>query len=234
MFKITPECIQLLATGGSAVHSLSYLGNTYHHQATFSLGQKTEAENTWCHLTDHTSNIYLLVTESSAYSLWVLVDEPRLGTRLDLHQAIHPEIEQSLSTQPQILSSPKTVLQSPYPQGKAVPNLAIHLLQSLWLVIADLGGSERARAFGREVVASNLPIDSEADLQACLQATPPPIEVTELDRGRQIIDRFQQLASRQVGLAMVTEVIDRLPLATPKMSRLFWFRHSTAELTNNF
>jgi hypothetical protein len=217
MFKITPDCIQLLATGGDAAHSLSYLGNTYRHQTTFSLGQKTEAENTWCHLTDNTSNIYLLVTESSAYSLWVLVDilEPRLS------RLINTEIEQSFSTQPHNLSSQKTVLQSPYPRGKAVPNLAIHLLQSLWLVITDLGGSERAKAFGREVVASNLPIDSEADLQACLRATPPPIEVTELDRGRQIIDRFQQLASRQVGLAMVTEVIDRLPLATPKMSRLF-------------
>ncbi len=217
MFKITPEYIQLLATGGDSIHSLSYLGNTYHHQTTFSLGQKTEAENAWCHLTDNTSTIYLLVTEPSAYSLWVLVDAPKLYLGL----SSSPEIEQSLSAQSHILSSRKTVLQSPYPRGKAVPNLAIHLLQSLWLVITDLGGSERAKAFGREVVASNLPIDSDADLQACLQATPPPIEVTELDRGRQIIDRFQQIASHQVGLVMVTEVIDRLPLATPKMSRLF-------------
>jgi hypothetical protein len=217
MFKITPECVQLSATGGEAAHSLSYLGNMYHHQTTFSLGQKTEAESTWCHLTDNTSNIYLLVTEPSAYSLWVLVDAPRSWIHSD--RAI--EIEQSFSARPHSLSSQKTVLQSPYPRGKAVPNLAIHLLQSLWLVITDLGGSERAKAFGREVVASNLPIDSEADLQACLRATPPPIEVTELDRGRQIIDRFQQLASRQVGLTMVTEVIDRLPLAIPKMSRLF-------------
>jgi hypothetical protein len=221
MFKITPECVQLLATGGDAAHSLSYFGNTYQHQTTFSLGQKTEAENTWCHLTDNTSNIYLLVTEPSAYSLWVLIDIPRPYTRLHLGRSINTEIEQSFFAQPHNFSSQKTVLQSPYPRGKAVPNLAIHLLQSLWLVITDLGGSERAKAFGREVVASNLPIDSEADLQACLQATPPPIEVTELDRGRQIIDRFQQLASRQVGLSMVTEVIDRLPLATPKMSRLF-------------
>jgi hypothetical protein len=217
MFKITPDCIQLLATGGDAAHSLSYLGNTYHHQTTFSLGQKTEAENTWCHLTDNTSNIYLLVTEPSAYSLWVLVDtlEPRLSRLINI------EIEQSFSTQPHNLSSQKTVLQSPYPRGKAVPNLAIHLLQSLWLVITDLGGSERAKAFGREVVASNLPIDSESDLQACLRTTPPPIEVAELDRGRQIIDCFQQLASRQVGKEMVKDVVDRLPLAIPKMSRLF-------------
>jgi hypothetical protein len=88
-------------------------------------------------------------------------------------------------------------------------------------VITDLGGSERAKAFGREVVASNLPIDSESDLQACLRTTPPPIEVAELDRGRQIIDCFQQLASRQVGKEMVKDVVDRLPLAIPKMSRLF-------------
>jgi hypothetical protein len=217
MFKITPECIQLLITGGDAAHSLSYLGNTYHHQTTFSLGQKTEAENTWCHLTDNTSNIYLLVTEPSAYSLWVLVDTPQSY----LGQSAITKLEQNFAAQPHKLSSQKTALQSPYPRGKAVPNLAIHLLQSLWLVITDLGGSERAKAFGREVVASNLPIDSEADLQACLRATPPPIEMTELDRGRPIIDRFQQLASRQVGLSMVTEVIDRLPLATPKISRLF-------------
>jgi hypothetical protein len=217
MFKITPECIQLLATGCDAAHSLSYLGNTYQHQTTFSLGQKTEAENTWCHLTDNTSNIYLLVTEPSAYSLWVLVDtlNPYLG------RFINTEIEQSFSERPHNLSSQKTVLQSPYPRGKAVPNLAIHLLQSLWLVITDLGGSERAKAFGREVVASSLPIDSESDLQACLRTTPPPIEVAELDRGRQIIDCFQQLASRQVGKEMVTDVVDRLPLAIPKMSRLF-------------
>ena len=217
MFKITPECIQLLATGSDAAHGLSYLGNTYQHQTTFSLGQKTEAENTWCHLTDNASNIYLLVTEPLAYSLWVLVDTPELH----FGSSAVTKIEQNFAEEPNDLSSQKTVLQSPYPRGKAVPNLAIHLLQSLWLVITDLGGSERAKAFGREVVASNLPIDSEADLQACLQATPPPIEVTELDRGRQIIDRFQQLASRQVGLTMVTEVIDRLPLAVPKMSRLF-------------
>jgi hypothetical protein len=210
MFKITPECIQLFTTDGDAAHSLSYLGNTYHHQTTFSLGQKTEAENTWCHLTDNASNIYLLVTEPSAYSLWVLVNTPKsyLG-------------RSTIAKQPHKLSSPKTVLQSPYPQGRAVPNLAIHLLQSLWLVIADLGGSERARAFGREVVASNLPIDSEADLQACLQANPPPIEVTELALGRQIIDCFQQLATRQIGKDMVIDVVNRLPLATPKMSRLF-------------
>jgi hypothetical protein len=217
MFKITPECIQLLTTGGDAAHSLSYLGNTYHHQTTFSLGQKTEAENTWCHLTDNTSNIYLLVTEPSAYSLWVLVDT----SQSYVGQSAITRLEHNFAAQPHKLSSQKTALQSPYPRGKAVPNLAIHLLQSLWLVITDLGGSERAKAFGREVVASNLPIDSEADLQACLRATPPPIEMIELDRGRQIIDRFQQLASHQVGLSMVTEVIDRLPLATPKISRLF-------------
>lgn len=217
MFKITPECIQLFTTDGDAAHSLSYLGNTYHYQTTFSLGQKTEAENTWCHLTDNASNIYLLVTEPSAYSLWVLVSTPKSY----LERSTIAKLENSFAEQPHKLSSQKTVLQSPYPQGRAVPNLAIHLLQSLWLVIADLGGSERAKAFGREVVASNLPIDSEADLQACLQANPPPIEVTELDLGRQIIDCFQQLATRQIGKDMVIDVVNRLPLATPRMSRLF-------------
>jgi hypothetical protein len=217
MFKITPECIQLLATGDNAAFRLSYLGNTYQHQTTFSLGQKTEAENTWCHLTDNASNIYLLVTEPLAYSLWILVDTPESH----FGSFAITKTEQNFVEEAHSFSPQKTVLQSPYPQGKAVPNLAIHLLQSLWLVITDLGGSERAKAFGREVLASNLPIDSEADLQACLQATPPPIEVTELDRGRQIVDRFQQLASHQVGLTMVTEVVDRLPLATPKLSRLF-------------
>jgi hypothetical protein len=215
MLKVTPACIQLLATDGETSHSLSYFGNTYQHQATFSLGQKTEAENTWCYLTDNTSNIYLLVTEPSAYSLWVLVD----ASPANFGQSTITRPEQNLAQQPHQLSPQRTA--SPYPRGKAVPNLAIHLLQSLWLVIADLGGSERAKAFGREVVASNLPIDSESDLQACLRATPPPLEMTELDRGRPIIDRFQQLASRQVGSAMVMEVIDRLPLATPQMSRLF-------------
>ena len=217
MFKITPACIQLSTTGGDAAHSIAYLGNTYRHQTTFSLGQKTEAENTWCHLTDHTSNIYLLVTESSAYSLWVLVDAPAPY----LGRSINPETAPDFFVEPDYLSSPKTVLQSPYPQGKAVPNLAIHLLQSLWLVITDLGGSERARAFGHAVVASSLPIDSESDLQACLRAIPPPIEATELDHGRQIIDQFQQLAANQIGKEMVIDVVNRLPLATPKMSRLF-------------
>jgi hypothetical protein len=217
MFKITPECVQLLATGDDVRDSLSYLGNIYQHKTTFSLGQKTEAENTWCHLTDNTSNIYLLVTEPLVYSLWILANTPKLlfdRTTVD-------KIEPNSSVWFNDLSPVKTTLQSPYPQGKAIPDLAIHLLQSLWLVITDLGGSERAKAFGREVVASNLPIDSTADLQACLRATPPPIELAEIDRGQQIIDRFQQLATRQIGKDMVADVVDRLPLAKPKMSRIF-------------
>jgi hypothetical protein len=217
MLKITPECIQLLTLDGDAAHSLSYLGNIYQHQTTFSLGQKTEAENIWCHLTDNASNIYLLVTEPLAYSLWVLVNTPKSY----LGRSTITELKHNFAEQPHKLSSQKTFLQSPYPQGRAVPNLAIHLLQSLWLVIADLGGGERAKAFGREVIASNLPIDSEADLQACLQANPPPIEVTELDLGRQIIDCFQQLATHQIGKDMVIDVVNQLPLATPKISRLF-------------
>jgi hypothetical protein len=217
MFKITPECIQLSVAGDNFVHSLSYFGNTYYHQTNFSLGQKTEAENTWCHLTESTSNIYLLVTELSVYSLWVLADQHQLL----FGQATVSKIEQNSAEYFNDLSPVRTTLQSPYPQGKAVPDLAIHLLQSLWLVITDLGGNERAKAFGREVVASNLPIDSAADLQACLRATPPPIDVVEIDRGRQIIDHFQQLATRQIGRDMVIDVIDRLPLARPALSRLF-------------
>jgi hypothetical protein len=218
MFKITPELIQFLAMDGDiTAHRLSYLGNIYHHQTSFSLSQKTEAENTWCHLTDNTTNIYLLVTEPSAYSLWVLVDSPEPP----LDQLTKSELDQNFSRRTHHLSSSVTVLQSPAPRGKAVPNLAIHLLQSLWLVITDLGGSERAKAFGREVVASDLPIDSASQLQACLGATPPPLEVIELERGRQIIDRFQQLATHQIGKDMVIDVINRLPLATSKMSRLF-------------
>jgi hypothetical protein len=217
MLKITPECIQLLATGEDVAHSLSYLGNIYRHKTTFSLSQKTEAEGTWCHLTDNTSNIYLLVTERSVYSLWILANTPELL----FGQVTLNRIDRQFSERFNDLDSVKITLQSPYPQGKAVPNLAIHLLQSLWLVIADLGGSARAKSFSREVIASKLPIDSAADLQACLRATPPPIEVVELDRGRQIIALFQQLATRQIGKEMVADVVDRLPLATPKMSRLF-------------
>jgi hypothetical protein len=202
MLKITPECVRLLATADEAAHTLEYFGNLYEHRTTFNLGQKTEAENCWCHLTDNTSTICLLVTEPLGYSLWELLNSP-----VGIRQA----------------QSGKTVLQSTVRQsaGKAVPNLAIHLLQSLWPLLTELGGAERAKAFGRDVIASDLPIDSEADLQACLRATPPPIDRAELDRGRQIIDRFQQLARQQVGMEVVADVVDRLPIAEMSFSRLF-------------
>jgi hypothetical protein len=200
MLKITPECVRLTARDAS--QSLEYFGNLYELKTTFTLGQKTEAENLWCHLTDNTSNIYLLVTEPLIYSLWVLINSPT-----DIWQ----------------MQSSQTSLQPKAGQavGKAVPNLAIHLLQSLWPLLTELGGTERAKAFGRDVIASDLPIDSEADLQACLRTMPPPIDRAELDRGRQIIDRFQHLARQQVGLEVVADVVDRLPIAEMSFSRLF-------------
>jgi hypothetical protein len=202
MLKISHECVRLLATAGEAVHTLEYFGNLYERKTTFTLGQKTEAEDLWCHLTDNTSNICLLVTEPLVYSLWVLIDSPKDLSQVQSSQySLQPAASQAV--------------------GKAVPNLVIHLLRSLWPLLTELGGVERAKAFGRDVIASDLPIDSEADLQACLRITPPPIDRSELDRGRQIIDRFQYLARQQVGLEAVTDIVDRLPIAEMSFSRLF-------------
>jgi hypothetical protein len=202
MLKITPECVRLFATADEASQALEYFGNLYERKITFTLGQKTEAEDCWCHLTDNTSTICLLLTEPLGYSLWILIDSPA-----NIRQA----------------QASKTSLQSEvkHSPGKAVPNLAIHLLQSLWPLLTELGGTERAKAFGRDVIASDLPIDSEADLQACLRTMPPPIDRAELDRGRQIIDRFQHLARQQVGLEAVADIVDRLPIAEMSFSRLF-------------
>ncbi len=202
MLKITPECVRLLATADEASHTLEYFGNLYERRTTFTLGQKTEAESRWCHLTDNTSNIYLLVTEPLVYSLWVLINSPTDIRQMESSQtSLQPAANQAV--------------------GKAIPNLAIHLLRSLWPLLTELGGVERAKAFGRDVITSDLPIDSEADLQACLGTTPPPIDMAELDRGRQIIDRFQQLARQQIGLEAVADVVDRLPIAEMSFSRLF-------------
>jgi hypothetical protein len=164
---------------------LVYLSNLYELKTTFSLSQRTEAERLWCQLTDNDSNIYLLLTFTSGYSLWALV---------------------SRSPSPSLTANKR----------KAVPDLVIHLLQSLWLIIADLGGGERAASFGKSLVVSNLPIDSEADLQACLVATPPPITAVDADRGRAIIAEFRRLACLQVGAETVDEVIKRLPIAVSK------------------
>jgi hypothetical protein len=195
MIQITSACVSFRPTVSDSAHTLEYLGNLYQQEATFLLGQKTEAENHWCHLTDNSSNIYLLLTEPQVYSLWVLIAQSNKNSK---NSVLTPT------------------------RGKAIPNLAIHLLQSLWLVITDLGGVERARTFERDVIASDLPIDSEANLQACLLATPPAIDCTELDRGRQIINRFEQLARLQVGATTVSDVIDRLPIAEKmSASRLF-------------
>jgi hypothetical protein len=202
MLTITPECIRFISTANDTAHTLEYLGNLYQRETTFSLSQKTEAERHWCHLTDNTSNIYLLVTEPHIYSLWVLVAPSPLEQRASPN---------SISIQSQSLQ----------PVGRAVPNLAIHLLQSLWLIIADLGGIERAKAFGQNVIASDLPIDSESDLQTCLRIMPPPIDIAELDRGRPIIERFQQLARLQVGAGAIINVVDLLPIAKVSTSKLF-------------
>ncbi len=202
MLTITPECIRFISNASDAAHTLAYLGNLYQRETTFSLSQKTEAERHWCHLTDNTSNIYLLVSEPHIYSLWVLV-------------APSPLVQRSLPNSISIHA------QSLQPVGRAVPNLAIHLLQSLWLIIADLGGIERAKAFGQNVITSDLPIDSESDLQTCLRIMPPPIDIAELDRGRPIIERFQQLARLQVGAGAIINVVDLLPIAEVSPSKLF-------------
>jgi hypothetical protein len=100
-----------------------------------------------------------------------------------------------------------------FPTGQAIPNLVIHLLQSLWLVISDLAGNDRAYAFGRTVLASDLPISSTAELQACLVAAVPAVLMVDMERGQKIIAEFRRLACLQVGAETVEAVISCIPIS---------------------
>jgi hypothetical protein len=190
MFTITPDAVGFCHVVSDDHLNLEYLGNLYELKATFNLGQKTEAERLWCHLTDNDTNIYLLLTASDGYSLWVLA--ANLGR-----------------------VKPVTLPAADFTQQKAIPNLIIHLLQALWLVISDLGGSDRTQAFGRSILASNdLPIVSVTELQACLRAVAPPVQRQDLDRGQQLIAEFRRLACLQVGAETVDAAIGCMPITT--------------------
>jgi hypothetical protein len=199
MLTITPSAVSFCHAVSDNRPNLEYLGNLYELKATFTFSQKTEAERLWCHLTDNDINIYLLLTASDGYSLWMLA--PNLGR-----------------------VKAAAMSNADFSQGKAIPNLVIHLLQALWLVINDLGGRERVQAFGRMVVAShNLPIVSATELQACLVTIAPPVQRVDVEHGQQLIAEFRRLACLQVGAETVDVAIGCIPITVdePLMTSIF-------------
>jgi hypothetical protein len=166
---------------------LEYLSNLYEPVTQFSLSQKQEAENRWSALTDDTDRIYLLLAEQDVYSLWCLTD------RLDRELVESP-----------ITRVPKNNLAS------ADAQLVNWVLQRFWWVIIDMAGAERARVFGREILASPIPIDREADLQSRLSLKVEPVDARTFQRGQEICLEFQALAARHLGRDAVTLIFAEL------------------------
>jgi hypothetical protein len=156
---------------------LEYFSNLYEPLAQFPLSCKEQAAQQWSHLTDHESGIYLLLAEADAYSLWSLIDRPN-------------------GSMDSLVAS-RTIEQLPV---ESLEPLVVLLLQTFWLVIEDLAGTDRARAFGRDVLASQhtLP-DREPDLWSYLGQKSPTVTFHLWQQGEAIVTEFATLAARYVG-----------------------------------
>jgi hypothetical protein len=167
---------------------LEYLSNLYEPVTQFSLSQKQEAENQWSALTDDTDRIYLLLAEQDVYSLWCLTD------RLD-RQLVESPINRVARND----------------SASADMQLVNWVLQRFWWVIIDMAGAERARVFGREVLASpTIPIDRETDLQSRLSLKVEPVDARTFQRGQEICLEFQALATQHLGRDAVTLIFAEL------------------------
>jgi hypothetical protein len=178
---------------------LEYLGNLYEPLARFQLSQKEQAEKQWCDLTDHSDKIYLLLAEKDAYSLWFLSNSSDgLANTLIISSKIEPSFSESFTP------------------------LVTWLLQTFWLVIEDMAGVDRARAFCRDVLASRYgAIDQEQELKRCLNNAIQPVATTTWQQGLSIVTEFQTLAARYVGRDCAEQVCAALAQeATAETPRL--------------
>jgi hypothetical protein len=195
MLAVSTEAVRLfcpwnpltVSSGAKSTCVLEYLSNLYEPVTQFSLSQKQEAENHWSTLTDDTDHIYLLLAEQDIYSLWCLTDQ------LDR----------------ELLESPITRVAN-NSLASADVQLVNWVLQRFWWVIMDMAGAERARVFGREILASPIPIDREADLQSRLSLKVEPVDARTFQRGQEICLEFQALAARHLGKDAVTLIFSEL------------------------
>jgi hypothetical protein len=204
MFVVPAESVRLFHPSAASVvgfdHEecplfLEYLGNLYEPLARFQLSQKEQAEKQWCDLTDRSDKIYLLLAEADAYSLWFLNNS---SDTLVIPSKIEPSFSESLTP------------------------LVTWLLQTFWLVIEDLAGVDRARAFGRDVLASRYgAIEKEQDLKRYLNNALQPVATTTWQQGLSIVTEFQTLAARYVGRDCAEQVCAALAQeATAETTRL--------------
>jgi hypothetical protein len=185
MFLISNEAVRRFCPLESTVPNdrstgsefLEYFSNLYEPLAQFPLSQKEQAERQWSNLTDYGSGIYLLLAEADAYSLWSLSDRPN-------------------GSMDSLVAS-RTIEKSPV---ESLEPLVVLLLQTFWLVIEDLAGVDRARAFGRDVLASgHTLLDREPTLQSYLKQKNPLVTAQLWQQGEEIVTEFATLATRYVG-----------------------------------
>jgi hypothetical protein len=99
----------------------------------------------------------------------------------------------------------------PVPSNPDWEPLLVRLVQSFGLIIADLGGIDRLRAFSQELLASDLPIDSPQQLQKYLSVPQPPtLTATLWQEGAGIVQQFRALASDYVGQSCALQVCTTL------------------------
>ncbi len=164
---------------------LEYFSNLYELISIFSASHQTQATDLWCDLTDNSSTVCLLVQEVDCYSVWGLTNK-----KVDC-----------LENYPANL---------PLDEPKALSDLALWLGQSLWLIIGDLAGIDRAESFNSDVVNSELSIVVGSNCyvhQPLHFVMDKHIQLTENDKINSIVEEFQQLAAKYLGHGCAKQVM---------------------------
>jgi hypothetical protein len=177
----------------SAPKLLEYFSNLYELIATFSTSEKSQATELWCQLTDHSNTICLLVHEVEAYSIWGLTDQKIDGQENDLID-IRPETARELT------------------------DITLWLGQSLWLIIADLAGFDRAQLFGVDVLNSTLPLPAGNNFpvhQPVEFLLDEHVKFKKSNEINSIIVEFQQLVARYLGHSCASQVMQDILASMP-------------------
>jgi hypothetical protein len=164
---------------------LEYFSNLYELISTFSASHQIQATDLWRELTDNSSTVCLLVQEVDSYSVWGLTNQ-----KVDCLENYSANL--------------------PLAASEVLPDLALWLGQSLWLIIGDLAGVDRAESFNIDVVNSDLLIATGSD---CRVHKPlhfvmdKHIQLTENDKINSIVEEFQQLAAKYLGHSCAKQVL---------------------------
>ncbi len=197
MMIVNSTNVHFLKSTANAVSSapklLEYFSNLYELIATFSISQKSQATELWCQLTDHSNTICLLVHEVDAYSIWGLTD-----------QKIDDQENDLIDTPPETASE--------------LMDISLWLGRSLWLIVADLAGFDRAQLFEIDVLNSTLPLPAGSNLQVHQPIECSLDEYVKFKKSTEInsiMVEFQQIVARYLGSSCASQIMQDILASIP-------------------